>query len=134
AEGDPPEENTLYVPAEVELSGRMKQLLDTVDAVNPSRIVIDSCSELRLLAQTPLRFRRQLLALKEDLVQRRCTILLLENPTTSGGDTLLQSLVHGVITLEQLAPIYGASRRRVRVMKLRGVAFRGGFHDLKITT
>lgn len=126
------EENTLYVPAEVELGERMQALLVEVDRVKPQRIVLDSCTELRLLAQSPLRFRRQLLALKADLVQRRCTILLLENPVSAGGDPLLQSLVHGVVSMEQLSPLYGAARRRLRVIKLREAAFRGGYHDMSI--
>lgn len=126
------EDNTLYVPAEIELGERMHALLEEVDRVGPSRIVLDSCSELRLLAQNPLRFRRQLLALKADLVRRHCTILLLENPTAAGGDPLLQSLVHGVLVMEQLSPLYGAARRRLRVTKLREVAFRGGYHDMSI--
>ncbi len=126
------DENTLYVPAEIELGERMQALLAEVDRVKPKRVVLDSCSELRLLAQSPLRFRRQLLALKADLVQRSCTILLLENPTSVGGDPLLQSLVHGVVSMEQLSPIYGAERRRMRVVKMREVKFRGGYHDLTI--
>jgi circadian clock protein KaiC len=126
------EENTLYVPAEVELGERIQDLLAEVDSVRPSRVVIDSCSELRLLAQTPLRFRRQLLALKADLIRRDCTLLLLENPPSKGGDVLLQSLVHGVIDMEQLAPLYGAERRRLRVGKLREIRFRGGYHDFTI--
>ena len=124
------EENTLYVPAEVELNERVRALLGEVDRVKPKRIVLDSCSELRLLAQSPLRFRRQLLGLKAELVQRGCTILLLDNP--EGGNELLQSLAHGVIALEQLSPSYGAERRRLRVLKLREVAFRGGYHDFVI--
>lgn len=127
------EDNTLYVPAEVELGERMQALLAEVDRVKPRRIVIDSCSELRLLAQSALRFRRQLLALKADLVKRNCTILLLENPTSIGGDPLLQSLVHGVVVMEQLSPLYGSERRRMRVVKLREVQFRGGFHDMTIS-
>jgi circadian clock protein KaiC len=126
------EENTLYVPAEVELGERMAALLSEVERVKPTRIVLDSCSELRLLAQSPLRFRRQLLALKERLVRRNCTILLLESLAADGGDPLLQSLVHGVIAMEQLSPLYGAERRRVRIVKMREVAFRGGFHDMVI--
>ena len=126
------EENTLYVPAEVELGERITSLLEVVDRVKPSRVVIDSCSELRLLAQSPLRFRRQVLALKERLVSRNCTILMLENPVTTGGDTLLQSLVHGVVVLEQLSPLYGAERRRMRIVKMREVSFRGGYHDMVI--
>jgi circadian clock protein KaiC len=126
------EDNTLYVPAEVELGHLMDSLLAAIDRLKPRRIVIDSCSELRLLAQTPLRFRRQILALKRNLVDRDCTILVLENPLVPGGDVLLQSLVHGVISMEQLSPLYGAERRRLRVLKLREVRFRGGFHDFVI--
>jgi circadian clock protein KaiC len=126
------EENTLYVPAEVELGERMQMLLAEVDRVRPTRIVIDSCSELRLLAQSPLRFRRQVLALKAELIRRRCTIVLLDNPSGDEGNELLQSLVHGVIHMEQLSPSYGAERRRLRVRKLREVAFRGGYHDFCI--
>jgi circadian clock protein KaiC len=126
------DDNTLYVPAEIELGERVSALLREVDKVKPTRVVLDSCSELRLLAQSPLRFRRQLLALKEDLVRRKCTIVLLENPTAVGGDPLLQSLVHGVISLEQRSPLYGAERRRLRIVKMREVAFRGGYHDLVI--
>lgn len=126
------EENTLYVPAEIELGERVVSMLEEVDRVSPTRVVIDSCSELRLLAQSPLRFRRQLLALKEQLVRRNCTVMLLENPISAGGDPLLQSLVHGVVVMEQLAPLYGAERRRLRVVKMREVSFRGGFHDMVI--
>ena len=126
------DENTLYVPAEVELGERMTALLAEVDRIKPARVVVDSCSELRLLSQSQLRFRRQLLALKERLVRRNCTIVLLDNPLTGGGDPLLQSLVHGVIAMEQLSPLYGAERRRLRVVKLREVAFRGGYHDMVI--
>ena len=128
------EDNTLYAPAEVELGERMTALLDEVDRLQPSRIVLDSCTELRLLAQTALRFRRQILALKDDLVKRGCTIILIENPTTAGGDPLLQSLVHGVIGLEQLAVVYGAERRRLRIHKLRETRYRGGYHDMAIRT
>jgi circadian clock protein KaiC len=127
------EENTLYVPAEVELGERMRALLAEVRRVEPVRVVLDSCSELRLVAGTPLRFRRQVLALKRDLIDRDCTLLLLENPSSTEGDVLLQSIVHGVIQLQQLAPLYGSERRRLRVMKLREVGFRGGYHDFSIT-
>jgi circadian clock protein KaiC len=126
------DDNTLYAPSDIELGERTEELLRRVDEIRPHRIVVDSCSELRLLAQTPLRFRRLLLALKHDLNQRGSTVFLLENPLTPGGDPLLQSLVHGVLVMEQLSPVYGAERRRLRVVKLREVAFRGGFHDAKI--
>jgi circadian clock protein KaiC len=135
SEEDPAEaENTLYVPAEVELGERMAALMETIDRLKPRRVVIDSCSELRLLAGTPLRFRRQILALKRGLVPRGCTMFLLENPLVKGGDVLLQSLVHGVIDLEQLSPLYGSERRRLRVLKMREVRYRGGFHDFIIAT
>lgn len=123
------DENTIFVPAEVEFGERMDALLAEIDRVKPQRLVIDSCSELRLLAQTPLRFRRHLLALKEKLARRHCTIILIENPL-KGGDVLLQSLVHGVIEMQQLAPLYGSEKRRLRILKMREVRFRGGFHDL----
>ena len=128
------EDNTLYAPAEIELGERMTALLDEVDRLRPVRIVVDSCTELRLLAQTALRFRRQILALKDDLVRRSCTVILIENPINSGGDPLLQSLVHGVITIEQVAAEYGAERRRLRVQKLRETRYRGGYHDMAIRT
>ncbi|MEQ1503811.1 MAG: ATPase domain-containing protein [Myxococcota bacterium] len=126
------DENTLYVPGEVELGERMRGVLDEIDRVRPKRVVIDSCSELRLLAETALRFRRQILALKQHIVRHDCTAFLLENPLTPTGDILLQSLVHGVIHLEQRSPEYGSERRRLRIVKLREVRFLGGNHDFKI--
>jgi circadian clock protein KaiC len=126
------DENTLYLPSEVELGERMAALLAEVERVNPRRIVLDSCTELRLLAQTALRFRRQVLAFKEGLVRRSCTVLLLETPVVRGGDAMLQSLVHGVVEMEQLSPLYGAERRRLRIVKLREVKFRGGYHDMTL--
>lgn len=125
-------ETTLYEPAEVELGERMRALLEEMDRLRPSRMVLDSCSELRLLAQSPLRYRRQILALKQRLRDYGCTILLLDNPHPGSPDMLLQSVVHGVVDLEQLAPEYGAERRRLRVVKLRGLRYRGGYHDFAI--
>jgi circadian clock protein KaiC len=126
------DENTLYVPGDIELGERMDKLLAEIDRVKPTRIVLDSCTELRLLAQTALRFRRQVLALKADLSRRDCTVLLIENPVNAGGDPLLQSLVHGVVVMEQIQIVYGAERRRLRVNKLRESPFRGGYHDMRI--
>lgn len=126
------DDNTLFVPGDVELGERAREMLAEVERVGPSRVVLDSCTELRLLAQSQLRFRRQLLALKEALVRRGCTVLLIDNPGGTGGDALLQSLVHGVIHMEQLSPMYGAERRRLRINKLREVQFRGGYHDFVI--
>ncbi len=128
----PEGENTLYTPAEIELGERMHRLMAKVDEVGPTRMVIDSCSELRLLAQTPLRFRRQILSLKQEMVRRGATVVLLENP--SADDVMLQSLSHGVIHLDLLAPVFGTARHRLRVRKLREVAFRAGYHDFAIRT
>lgn len=127
-------ETTLYQPSEVELGERMRGILEEIDRIRPSRIVLDSCSELRLLAQSGLRYRRQILAMKRRLAALSCTILLIDNPPPGAPDLLLQSLVHGVLTLEQLAPLYGRERRRLRVLKLRGLKYRGGYHDLVIRT
>jgi circadian clock protein KaiC len=128
----PERQNTLFEPSEVELSEVTRALLAEVERVKPSRVVFDSLSELRLLAQSPLRYRRQLLSLKQHFVGRRTTVLLMDDRTSEPGDLQLQSLAHGVIELEQLSPVYGADRRRMRVGKMRGVAFRGGYHDFRI--
>jgi circadian clock protein KaiC len=123
---------TMYHPSEVELSETTKRVLDAVEMVNPSRIVFDSLSEVRLLAQNPLRYRRQVLALKQFFIGRQCTVLLLDDGTSEGPDLQLHSIAHGVICLEQLSPGYGAARRRLRIMKFRGTDFRGGYHDFRI--
>lgn len=128
------EENTLFHPSEVELGELMKQLLETVERLRPTRVVFDSLSEIRLLAQSPLRYRREILMLKQFFAGRGCTVLLLDDKTSEPNDLQLQSLAHGVLSLEQMAPIYGAERRRLRVIKLRGVRFRGGYHDFSIVT
>src|SRR6202012_4835039 len=96
------------------------------------RVVFDSLSEMRLLAQSPLRYRRQILALKNFFTLRRCTVILLDDLSSSQNDLQLHSISHGVVYLEQLAIDYGAERRRLRVVKMRGIAFRGGFHDFTI--
>ena len=123
---------TMYHPSEVELSETTKAVLDAVERINPERIVFDSLSEMRLLAQSSLRYRRQILALKQFFIGRRCTVLLLDDRTAEGKDSQLQSIAHGVIALEQLAPEYGAERRRLRIMKFRGTQYRGGYHDFSI--
>jgi circadian clock protein KaiC len=130
----PDDQYTFFHPSEVELSETTKAVLAEVERSNPSRVVFDSLSEMRLLAREPLRYRRQILGLKQFFVGRHCTVLLLDDRTSQQGDLQLQSLAHGVITLEQLAPEYGAERRRLRVVKMRGVRFQGGFHDFLITT
>jgi circadian clock protein KaiC len=103
-----------------------------VEKVQPTRVVFDSLSELRLLAQSPLRYRRQILALKQYFAGRQCTVLMLDDRTGADGDLQVQSLAHGVIDLEQLPALYGSDRRRLRVAKLRGVRFRSGYHDYTI--
>ncbi|HET7787696.1 MAG TPA: ATPase domain-containing protein [Myxococcales bacterium] len=128
----PDQQNTLFEPSEVELSEVTRALLAEVERVKPSRVVFDSLSELRLLSQSALRYRRQLLSLKQHFAGRRSTVLLMDDRTSEAGDLQLQSLAHGVIELEQLSPVYGTERRRLRVAKMRGVAFRGGNHDFRI--
>lgn len=123
-------ENTLFYPAEVELPETVRTLMVEVDRLNPTRVVVDSLTEFRLLSQTPVRYRRQIAALKEFFTGRHCTVLFLDDATSS--DLHLQSIAHGVLSLEQLSPLYGSERRRLRVLKLRAVKFRGGFHDFTI--
>lgn len=133
-DADPDADNTLFQPAEVELGETTRSILRQVERVNPVRVVIDSLSEIRLLSQSSLRYRRQILALKRFFTGRRCTALFLDDASLEGSDAHLQTIAHGVVILEQLAPLYGADRRRLRVLKMRGVKFRGGFHDFKIET
>jgi circadian clock protein KaiC len=130
----PEDQYTFFHPSEVELAETTKAVLDQVERVNPTRVVFDSLSEMRLLAREPLRYRRQILGLKHFFVGRECTVLLLDDRTSEEGDLQLRSLAHGVVALSQLAPEYGAARRRLSVIKLRGVNFRGGFHDFVIET
>jgi circadian clock protein KaiC len=130
----PAEQYTMFHPAEVELSETTRTILTDVERLKPTRLVFDSLSELRLLAGDPLRYRRQLLALKQFFRGRRCTVLLLDDLTSSGRDLQVQSIAHGVLVLEQLLPEYGADRRRMRVLKHRGRRFRGGYHDYLIGT
>jgi len=125
-------ELTIFQPAELELSETTKLILGQVNEIDPVRIVFDSLSEMRLLAQDALRYRRQILALKQFFAGRKSTVLLLDDLTSQATDLQLHSIAHGVITLEQLALDYGAERRRLRVIKMRGSAFRGGYHDFKI--
>jgi len=134
AAGAPAEEYTIFHPAEVELQETVGEVLAAVERTNPTRIVFDSLSEMRLLAREPLRFRRQILALKQFFAGRQCTVLLLDDRSAPDGDIQLHSLAHGVIALEHLAMEYGSERRRVQVIKLRGVHFRGGYHDFRICT
>jgi circadian clock protein KaiC len=123
---------TVFTHSELELGETTEALIAAAKEHQPQRLVIDSLSELRLIAQNSLRYRRQVLALKHFFSDRDCTVLLLDDRTGSFDDDHLQSIAHGVVLLEQLANQYGAERRRLRVMKMRGVSFRGGFHDFAI--
>lgn len=126
------EQYTMFHPSEVELGETTKAILADVERIQPTRIVFDSLSELRLLAGNPLRYRRQILALKQFFAGRNCTVLLLDDLTSTDQDLQVQSIAHGVVRLEQLNPEYGAERRRLTIPKYRGVHFRGGFHDFII--
>jgi circadian clock protein KaiC len=131
---DPDSEQSILHPSEMELGETTKSVMHEVDSLAPVRIVFDSLSEMRLLAQNPLRYRRQILALKHYFASRRCTVLLLDDKTSEPGDQQLHSIAHGVISLEQIAQEFGAERRRLRVIKMRGMKFRGGFHDFVLDT
>lgn len=131
---DPDRELTLFHPSELELGETTKLIFERVQEVQPLRVVFDSLSEMRLLAQNSLRYRRQILALKHFFAGRRCTVLLLDDLSSQHGDLHLHSIAHGVITLQQLALDYGAERRRLRIKKMRGISFRGGYHDFIIET
>ena len=119
-------------PAELELGETARAVMAKIDGTRPARVVFDSLSEMRLLAQNPLRYRRQVLALKRFFTQRECTVLLLDDRTSESPDLQLHSIAHGVLLLEQLPLDYGAERRRLRAMKVRGTSFRGGWHDYTI--
>ncbi len=132
AELEPDNQYSMFQPSEVELGETTKLILKEVERIRPRRVVIDSLSEMRLLAQSPLRYRRQILALKQFFIGRACTVFLLDDKTSETEDLQLQSITHGVVSLEQLSPEYGAERRRVRITKLRGQKYRGGYHDFVI--
>jgi circadian clock protein KaiC len=134
ADLDPDGRNTMFHPSEVELAETTKRILGDVERLKPSRVVFDSLSELRLLAGTALRYRQQILALKQFFATRECTVILLDDMTATDHDLQVQSIAHGVVLLEQHNPEYGSERRRLRVVKYRGVKFRGGFHDYVIQT
>ncbi|HET8629700.1 MAG TPA: ATPase domain-containing protein, partial [Thermomicrobiales bacterium] len=126
----PEEQYTILHPSEVELGATTEAMLAAVERAAPARLVFDSLAELRLLARDQLRYRRQVLGLKQFFAGRRCTTLLLDGGAGPGEG--VESIAHSVVQLEQLAPEYGAERRRLRVVKLRGAAYRGGYHDFVI--
>ena len=131
---DEQQQQSLLYSSDLELGETTRMIFEAVEAATPRRVVIDSLSEIRLLAQSSLRYRRQVLALKHYFAKHGATVLLLDDLTTDINDKTVHSVAHGVIQLQELAPEYGAERRRVRVIKYRGRRFRGGYHDFTIKT
>jgi circadian clock protein KaiC len=129
---DPEEQYTVFHPSEVELSETTKKILADVESLRPTRIVFDSLSELRMLAGNALRYRRQILALKQFFTGRGCTVLMLDDLTSGEHDINVQSICHGALMLEHTLPTFGVQRRRLSITKYRGSAFRGGYHDYTI--
>jgi len=125
---------TMFHPSELELGETTKGVLAEVERTKPKRVVFDSLSEMRLLAQNALRYRRQILGLKQFFAGRQSTVLLLDDMTGPEADSQLQSIAHGVVRLEQTTTGYGAERRNLRVCKMRGLSYRGGNHDFMIRT
>ena len=123
-------ESTFFHPSEVELNRTIGALIEEVERVQPSRVVFDSLSEMRMLADTPLRYRRQILQLKQFFAGRNCTVLLLDDRTSGSRDQQVESIAHGVICLSSHAPDYGVARRQLSILKIRGSKFREGCHDL----
>jgi circadian clock protein KaiC len=131
---DEQQQQSLLYSSDLELGETTRMIFEAVELIQPRRVVIDSLSEIRLLAQSSLRYRRQVLALKHYFAKHGSTVLMLDDLTTETLDKTVHSVAHGVIRLEELAPEYGAERRRVRVIKYRGRKFRGGYHDFTIRT
>ncbi len=129
---DADQQQSLLYSSDLELGETTKLVFEAFERLRPSRVVLDSLSEIRLLAQSSLRYRRQILALKHYFSRQGATVLLLDDMTSETFDKTVHSVVHGVIKLEELAPDYGAERRRLRIAKYRGQKFRGGFHDFAI--
>jgi len=131
---DPEEQQSILYSSDLDLAETTQRILAEVERVNPTLLVLDSLSEIRLLAQSSLRYRRQLLALKHIFAKRGATVLFLDDLTTDGLDKTAHSIAHGVVRLEELSPHYGGERRRLKVMKYRGRPYRGGYHDFAIRT
>jgi circadian clock protein KaiC len=131
---DSEQQQSLLYSSDLELGETTKQIFEVVERLRPSRVVLDSLSEIRLLAQSSLRYRRQILAIKHYFAKFNTTVVMLDDLTAELADKTVHSIAHGVLRLEELAPAYGAERRRVRITKYRGTKFRGGYHDSTITT
>jgi circadian clock protein KaiC len=131
---DETQQQSLLYSSDLELGETTQRIFDAMERSKPSRVVIDSLSEIRLLAQSSLRYRRQILSLKHYFAQRHATVLLLDDMTAEVDDKTVHSVAHAVVRLEELIPDYGSERRRLRVMKYRGQPVRGGYHDFTIKT
>jgi circadian clock protein KaiC len=131
---DAQQQQSLLYSSDLELGETTRQIFDAVERIKPSRVIVDSLSEIRLLAQSSLRYRRQILAIKHYFARHGATVIMLDDLTANAEDKTVHSVAHGVIRLEELAPAFGAERRRLRVLKYRGQRYRGGFHDFTITT
>ena len=131
---DEEQQQSLLYSSDLELGETTKRIFEAMEAAKPDRVVLDSLSEIRLLAQSSLRYRRQILALKHYFSKHGATVLMLDDMTSETNDKTVHSVAHGVIRLEELSPDYGAERRRLRVVKYRGQRYRGGFHDFVIAT
>lgn len=131
---DEDQQQSLLYSSDLELGETTKRIFEAFDRLRPDRVVLDSLSEIRLLAQSSLRYRRQILALKHFFARRNATVMMLDDLTSDTGDKTVHSIAHGVVRLEELSPEYGAERRRLRVLKYRGRRIRGGFHDFALKT
>src|ERR1700761_5610973 len=131
---DSDQQQSLLYSSDLELGETTRQIFEAVEQVKPSRVVLDSLSEIRLLAQSSLRYRRQILAIKHYFARFNPTVMMLDDLTAELADKTVHSVAHGVLRLEELAPAYGAERRQAPGVKYRGVKFRGGYHDCTITT
>ncbi len=131
---DEEQQQSLLYSSDLELGETTKRIFEVFEKVKPQRVVLDSLSEIRLLAQSSLRYRRQILALKHFFSRSGATVLLLDDLSTDTNERTMHSIAHGVIRLEELSPSYGAERRRLRIIKYRGQKYRGGYHDFVIET
>src|ERR1700710_660892 len=131
---DSEQQQSLLYSSDLELGETTKQIFEAVERHKPCRVVLDSLSEIRLLAQSSLRYRRQILAIKHYFAKFGSTVMLLDDLTADVADKTVHSVAPGVLRLQELAPSYGAERRRARIIKYRAVKFRGGYHDVTITT
>ncbi|RYG85043.1 MAG: circadian clock protein KaiC, partial [Alphaproteobacteria bacterium] len=131
---DDDQQQSLLYSSDLELGETTRRIFEAFEKVNPQRVVLDSLSEIRLLAQSSLRYRRQILALKHYFARSHVTVLMLDDLSSEANDRTMHSVAHGVLHLEELSPEYGSERRRLRVIKYRGQPYRGGYHDFTIDT